>query len=173
MCVARHQHFVWTRLISLSTDYEESPPEDFYSRRYSDDYSPSPPHASGGSFYPGPASDYAPPQAVDNRAYRSTTTFAAPSVFNDNHTAAPPPIPTYNPQDYAGRPPNGAFERVTTTRTERRGDDVSNTEPYHSSYGSRSIPTSAQMPYFPPPPTSPFHKHRVDPLGGHEEGALP
>jgi hypothetical protein len=160
----------------LSTDAEESPPEDFYSRRYDDDYSPSPPHASGGSFYPGPASDYAPPHAVDNRAYRSTTTFAAPSVFNDNPNAAPPPIPTYNPQDYAGQPPNGAYEHVTTTKTTNRtrGDDVSNTEPYHSfRSGSRSIPPTANMPYFPPPPTSPFPEHRVDPFGRHEEGALP
>ncbi|KAH8676734.1 hypothetical protein BGZ60DRAFT_264545 [Tricladium varicosporioides] len=75
--------------------YEEEPSSNYYARDYPDDgYSPSPPHASGGSYYP-QNNQFPPPPAPGFAQHPNIST---PNV-------AQPPIPPYNPADYAGQAP--------------------------------------------------------------------
>jgi hypothetical protein len=128
----------------FDSEYEEEaspPPENYYARNdyRDDDYSPSPPHASGGSYYP-ETNQFAPPPT-------------APAGFtqhpNDgiNHMNDAP-IPPYNPQDYAGQHP-AAPVHDPYGYPPGTGNNVSANEP------SRQNPPAAGAPYFPPPPTAP------------------
>jgi hypothetical protein len=134
------------------------PPEHHYGHNgYRDeDYSPSPPHASGGSYYPNNA-EYAPPPP--GGYYPNTAEFpppptgaaAAPSPeFTQAGPSAPHPadaaIPPYNPQDYVHQP--GTHDPYGYPAP-KAGDNVSNMPPVQT-----AMPPTANSstPYFPPPP---------------------
>lgn len=120
-------------LIPIAAGYEEEavPPENYYANNgyahdgYSDDgYSPSPPHASGGSYYPASA-NFPPPPTPSSTAFTHPDQ-ASPLAHEFPAGQAPPsaPIPPYNPADYASQPaavPN-AFGQVPQ---QQRGDNVS------------------------------------------------
>lgn len=76
---------------------DESPTEHYYDRDYRDeDYSPSPPHASGGSYYPD-NNQFPPPPTGQFTQQPMNTQLPV-------HPADAAPIPPYNPADYAGQP---------------------------------------------------------------------
>lgn len=136
-------------------DYEEEPSSNnYYARDYPDDgYSPSPPHASGGSYYP-QNNQFPPPPAPGFAQHPNIST---PNV-------AQPPIPPYNPADYAGQaPPAVPHDNYGyPPAAPRAGDNVSssNNLPHQSpAVNAPYVPPSAgatNIPYFPPPPTVPF-----------------
>jgi hypothetical protein len=88
-----------------------------------------------------------------------------------------PPIPPYNPADYAGQPAPNPYGYPPQPRAP--GDNVSANDnlPRQSSVGNTTAPPAAStasnaVPYFPPPPTSPFPDGNRDPVDRGEEGAL-
>jgi hypothetical protein len=114
---------------------EEPPPENYYASNYRDDnYTPSPPQASGGFYYP--ENNQFPPPPTGNAYTQQTTT-------TTTHGPQEPPIPPYNPADYAHQSTADAYAYPA------RGDHVSRELPV---YEAPSIPTNG-VPYFPPPPT--------------------
>jgi hypothetical protein len=143
-------------LITHFSGYEEEPPDDYYSRDYPDDgYSPSPPHASGGSYYPESNQFQPPPQPGYNPGFTQHPNLSTPNV-------AQPPIPPYNPADYAPGnapappPPHDPFGYPPVPRA---GDNVSPRNTTHQSPNDPTNPTMSgarNAPYFPPPPTSPL-----------------
>lgn len=149
--------------------YEDEAPEQYYDRSYDEDYSPSPPHASGGSrFYPGEPSFPPTPQAGPT-----------PGISQHDYPSTPhvemPPIPPYNPQDYPPPPPQVNSYGYPPGPT--RGNNVSTNDSTLSPGGTRDLPTEEQarrtsnLPYFPPPPTTPFVESIERTVV--EEGALP
>ncbi len=160
----------------IGSGYEEeaaeSPPENYYARRnnYQDDYSPSPPHASGGYYHENTQQTYVPPQG----AQPSFAAHGNQSTLQVNQ----PPIPPYNPQDYAGQAPPAAEHNPYAgypPPPRPAGENVS-----ANTNLPRQPPTAASsgsMPYFPPPPTTPLpdeqlHQENRDFLNRNaEEGA--
>jgi hypothetical protein len=149
-------------VLTATPGYEdEAPPEGHYGNRgYRDeDYSPSPPHASGGSYYPN-NTEYAPPPP--GGYYPNTTEFPPPPTgapppaspeFTHTGSSAPhphppadAPIPPYNPQDYASQP--GTHDPYGYPPP-KAGDNVSNVPPVQTNI---SPAASGSAPYFPPPP---------------------
>ncbi|KAG9244753.1 hypothetical protein BJ878DRAFT_420735 [Calycina marina] len=112
---------------------EEAQPENYYADEYRDNYTPSPPHASGGSFYP--ENNQFPPPPISPSMYQQPgPEYQAGSTippYNPANCAAPP----QNPHDPYGYPP---------------GHNVSRDIPY-----SNSSNTNGNMPYFHPPPMAP------------------
>lgn len=167
-------------------EYEASPPpENYYAREYnSDQYTPSPPHASGGSYFPQSNSFPPPPTGA---AYDPNFHYEP----NTHLPQDPPmPIPPYNPQDYANQQPPvmtggaGPAPNAHPPAT-GHGEHVSNNSGSNGLYGLRSNPTGVNLhdvpvngqPYYSPPSTAP-----VAPVvgersvrgneRGHEEGAF-
>lgn len=160
---------------------EEDAPENYYARDYHDDYSPSPPHASGGSYYP-------------EQAHTTTTTTHIPAGFtaHDNQSSMhvnQPPIPPYNPADYANQAPP-ATEHLHDPYTGHAGpsgyppDPASHGPAGENVSANNNLPRQARVatssaagtPYFPPPPTTPLpdeqlHHENRDPVRKAEEGA--
>src|SRR5687767_14874546 len=114
----------------INIGYEDEAPENFYERSYSDEYSPSSPHASGGSrFYPEHSSFPPPPQGapgVTQHTYTSTT-----------HVEMPP-IPPYNPQHYP--PPPAQASSYGYPPGDPRGNNVSTNDSTFSPGGTRDLP---------------------------------
>lgn len=136
---------------------EESPAENYYSRDY-DEYSPSPPHASGGSYFP-QGNEFPPPPA--NPGFMHHSNQSTPNV-------AQPPIPPYNPADYPGPPPAAVPPNSMPNPNpnpndpygyppQPRGDNVSSdTENHnHIPLDRQAGDVNVDVPYFPPPPRSP------------------
>jgi hypothetical protein len=124
---------------------EESPAENYYSRDY-DDYSPSPPHASGGSYFP--QNNEFPPPPVNPTGFTHHANQSSPNV-------AQPPIPPYNPADYANQPPP-PHDGFGYPPEAPRGDNVSPNNQYHNpAQPPVPPPTATSAPYFPPPPQEP------------------
>ncbi|RAL58349.1 hypothetical protein DID88_005221 [Monilinia fructigena] len=76
---------------------DEASPESYYTNFRDDTYSPSPPHASGGSYYPENNQFPPPPTAPDTFTHHGNQSTPFVNTI--------PPIPPYNPQDYAGQRP--------------------------------------------------------------------
>jgi hypothetical protein len=99
--------------------------ENYYaSESYDDGFSPSPPRASGGAYYP---DTHIPP----------------PGGYSQQTSTGYPPHQQYNPVDYGGHPPQPPVEPYPypSPRT-REGENVSATRPHHSeSLVSLDIPT--------------------------------
>lgn len=136
---------------------EEADPENYYANDYRDDgYSPSPPHASGGSYYPDHVNTtFPPPPTQSGTTYTQHTT--STTQVNDSQ------IPPYNPADYANQ---------------QAAHDAHGYPPHHDDHvSSRHSPvingtSQNQNPYFPPPPTMSGANQEpssVDHL--HDEGA--
>jgi hypothetical protein len=126
-----------------SSGYEEEPSDNYYDR--DDNYSPSPPHASGGSYNP-QAAHFEP--GAPHAGFTQHPNVSIPNV-------AQPPIPPYNPADYANQPPT--HDPYGYPPIPKPGDNVSLDNNPHQFSGR--APTSAgatNIPYFPPPPTSPI-----------------
>lgn len=142
-------------VLTVTPGYEEeAPPENYYAHDpHDDEYSPSTPHASGGSYYANPA-DFPPPPTGEAAPTAGSYAppaggYAPPTGGYTPHptqpSAHPPPettIPPYNPQDYAAHDPY-AYPAPRT------GDNVSSVPPVPPA-------ASANVPYFPPPPTAPI-----------------
>ncbi|PBP19994.1 hypothetical protein BUE80_DR009189 [Diplocarpon rosae] len=120
---------------------EEAPPGNYYARDYQDDYSPSPPHASGGSYYP--QSNAFPPPPPQPGFTQYTTT----STTHVNHDGIPP----YNPANYDHDAPYSGHHGDTG----HYGDNVSANYNSHDHHHPAAAGTVA-MPYFPAPPVAPF-----------------
>jgi hypothetical protein len=166
--------------------YEEeaSPPENYYAHDYHDDYSPSPPHASGGSGYYH-EQPYVPPPT----APQGYTAHDNQSTIHVNQ----PPIPPYNPADYANQPHPAATEHnpyaapaapgapgypsAGPAPPRPAGENVSanNDLPRHEAPAAATA--SRGVPYFPPPPTTPLpdeqlhHDENENRASQAEEGA--
>lgn len=147
--------------------YEEEapPPENFYERDYQDDYSPSPPHASGGSYYPQNNAFPPPPQPQPGFTAHNNA-----STMHVNQEGIPP----YNPADWANQQPPHADPYGYPPHA---GDHVSdNNTTSHQVPVNPAPMMSGAAPYFPPPPTAPVvegqppHYNR-DPFERTEEGA--
>lgn len=155
------------KVLTTNSGYEEAPPENYYASHndYRDgEYSPSPPHASGGSYLPHTIEH---PPAPAGGYYPNTTEFPPPPTG----AAAPPPpggftqhaaqstmhlppeapIPPYNPQDYANQ--QGGAHDSHGFPAPRPGDNVSTVPPVSANVLHAA---SGRVPYFPPPPTSPI-----------------
>jgi hypothetical protein len=129
-------------------EYEASPPpENYYAREYnSDQFSPSPPHGSGGSYFPQSNSFPPPPTGA---AYTPD-----PNFHYEPNTHLPPdngPIPPYNPQDYAGQPTQanpimtggaGPAPGVRGTGEHVSTNSASNPDGF---YGLRNNPTGVNL----------------------------
>lgn len=134
---------------------DESPTEHYYDRDYRDeDYSPSPPHASGGSYYPD-NNQFPPPPTGQFTQQPMNTQLPV-------HPANAAPIPPYNPADYAGQPapaahnpypyPEGTGDNVSAERSRPR--------PPSAATAATAVASGA-LPYFPPPPTAPMQDEHV------------
>jgi hypothetical protein len=152
------------RVLTTSPGYEdEAPPENYYGNNgYRDEeYSPSPPHASGGSYYPNGNHEYAPPAGgyyPNTAEFPPPPTGAAPSPGPPpTHPPTEAPIPPYNPQDYASQP--GSHDHYGYPPP-KAGENVSNVPPV-----STSVPPAAtgSVPYSPPPaaPTVPNEQQHL------------
>jgi hypothetical protein len=159
----------WDTDIPVSGYEEEPPAENYYDHNYHDeDYSPSPPHASGGSYYP--ENNQFAPQPTGGFTQQPLNTQVPPP------NAAP--IPPYNPADYAaqqpphhdpyGYPPG--TENVSS-KERSRPSPVVNVPPS----AAAAATASGALPYFPPPPTAPLEDEHVPHDHDHnrdaEEGA--
>ena len=150
-------------VLTATSGYEdEAPRENYYGNdSYRDeDYSPSPPHASGGSYYPNHPEYAAPPPGG---YYPHTTEFPPPPTgappapspefphagHSGPHPPADVPIPPYNPQDYVHQPGTHDTHGYPAPNA---GDNVSNVHPVQT-----YIPSAASggVPYFSPPPAAP------------------
>lgn len=145
-------------LTSTSGYEEEVPPEHYHGHNgyREEEYSPSPPHASGGSYYPH-NNEYVPPPGgyfPNTAEFPPPPTGAAavpqPEFAHAAHpTAAHPPadasIPPYNPQDYANQP--GAHDPYGYP-PQNAGDNVSSVPPVQTNTRAAA---SGSVPYFPPP----------------------
>lgn len=149
---------------------EEAQTDNYYARNHPDDgYSPSPPHASGGSYYPDNNQFPPPPQAPAGFTHHNNQ--STPNVNETN-------IPPYNPADYANQqPPNHDPYGYPPRTGDNVSNDISRQTPYVPPATASFVPTAS---YFPPPPTAPVeevHEHegeqqrRRDPLESAEEGA--
>ncbi|KAH8586651.1 hypothetical protein B0O99DRAFT_695285 [Bisporella sp. PMI_857] len=119
--------------------YEEEPaPENYYAR---DNYSPSPPHASGGSYYP------------ENNQFPPPPTGAA-YIPQNQQFPNDSPIPPYNPADYAHQHPHDPYGYPPAGRNVSR--DMPSSNPANQT----------EMPYFPPPPAQPL-EHEVNNTSRH------
>lgn len=156
----------------MTSGYEEEvPPDNYYARSYPDDgYSPSPPHASGGSYYPDNNQFPPPPQAPAGFTHHNNQ--STPHV---NETSIPP----YNPADYANQPSNHDPYGYPPRTGDHVSNDTSRQTPYVPPNTAASfVPTTS---YFPPPPTAPVEavnehegeqqRRSRDPLESAEEGA--
>ena len=135
---------------------EEGAQEHYYANDYhEEEYSPSPPHASGGSYQPNPAyfpntTDFPPPPT----GAAAVPPPAGPAGFTQHATQStthlPPdaPIPPYNPADYANQP--GVHDPYGYPAP-RTGDNVSSMPPVVPP----STSGASEVPYFPPPPSAP------------------
>ncbi len=164
-CFKSRQHVSSRKTNTLSPGYEEPPAENYYARDYQDDYSPSPPHASGGSYYPQNNAFPPPPQPQPGFTQHTTT-----STTHVNHDGIPP----YNPADYANPPPHP--DPYGYPPQPRAADNVSaNDHTSHRAFVPSPVPTgvSGAPPYFPPPPVAPLPEEHFDrdPFERTEEGA--
>ena len=165
MFQSRH-HVSTPKTNKSATGYEEepAPEENYYARDYQDDYSPSPPHASGGSYYP-QNNDFPPPPQPQPGFTQHTTT----STTQVHQTGIPP----YNPADYANQPPPHPDPYGYPPQT---GHNVSeNNHTSHQAPFVAPVPmstASGSTPYFPPPPVAPLPDEQFtrDPFYA-EEGA--
>jgi Domain of unknwon function (DUF3824) len=121
---------------------EESPAENYYDHDYRDDYSPSPPHASGGSYFPD-NNQFPPPPTGQFTQQPLNTQVPHPEA---------PPIPPYNPADYAGQPAPNHDPYPYPPGT---GDNVS-AERSRPPPSAAAATASGALPYFPPPPSAPL-----------------
>ncbi|CZR60758.1 uncharacterized protein PAC_10654 [Phialocephala subalpina] len=152
---------------------EEAPPENYYARNYADEgYSPSPPHASGGSYYPQNNEFPPPPQAPAGFTHHGNQ--STPHVNETN-------IPPYNPANYANQAPPHV-DPYGYPPQNHPGDNVSNET---TSRQTPYVPPNPDpSPYFPPPPTEPIEEvrerepqtqrrsHSRDPFERAEEGGV-
>ncbi|CZS92093.1 uncharacterized protein RCO7_00703 [Rhynchosporium graminicola] len=142
--------------------YEEGPvpEENYYARDYQDDYSPSPPHASGGSYYP--QNNAFPPPPQPQPGFTLHTTTSTTQVHQEGIPAYN--IPAYNPAEHVnqpqiphpdpyGYPPNIGHNVSVDDRPSDQAHFVA----------SKSVPTpvhatsaASATPYFPPPPVAPY-----------------
>lgn len=141
--------------VDFFSGYEEddSSPENFYRTpdHRDDGYQPSPPHASRGGYYP------------DNNQFPPPPTASVPLHHPNESTPFVneiPPIPPYNPQDYAGqRAANDPHPGYPSSP--RPGDNVSFRQ------SSNPVPIPDVMP--PPAPAGNFQEsyfpaHELSPL---------
>lgn len=165
MFQSRH-HVSSCKTNKSAAGYEEEPaPENYYARDYQDDYSPSPPHASGGSYYPDNNAFPPPPQPQPGFTTHTTT-----STTHVNHEGIPP----YNPADYANQPPHPDPYGYPpqTGHNVSANDNTSHQAPFVAPVPMPMPTTSSATPYFPPPPVAPAQDEQFtrDPFHA-EEGA--
>lgn len=138
---------------------EARSPENYPADNYRDEqYTPSPPHASGGSYYPGQPVFPPPP----------TGTYAQELPFDPNA-----PIPPYNPADYAAPQQMHDPQMYDQQMHDQhgypapRGDNVSANVPlqYPAEPPASAYAAAASTPYFPPPPSAPRSRSSSPPHG--------
>jgi len=157
-------NFLQLTFYAIYSGYEEEspPPENYYARDYrEDEYSPSPPHASGGSYYPENNQFPPPPQPQPENFYTHETRTTSTTHIEETSPGA---IPPYNPANYAGQPPNRGPYRDAGGRDNVSGVPDDNDENFHVTPPTPNPITTTPLampnpanfsPYFPPPPTAP------------------
>ena len=134
---------------------EEHSPDNYYANNNANDnYSPSPPHASGGSYFPDPnvQTHFPPPPTAPTAGYTQPATTSTTHA-NDG------PIPPYNPADYANQQaPADQYgypaHPADNYPPHPRDDHVSSSVPRQSPVVNTPANAFAVPPYFLPPPPS-------------------
>ncbi|KAM0194967.1 hypothetical protein ACHAPC_000783 [Botrytis cinerea] len=132
----------------MSIGYEDEAPESYYTNFRDETYSPSPPHASGGSYYP------------ENNAFPPPPTSNPETFTNHGNKSTPfvneiPPIPPYNPQDYASQRPTTHDPHHYPPSSRVPGDNVSTHQSSNPEPFMTVPPHTREESYFPFHETSP------------------
>jgi hypothetical protein len=110
---------------------EEAPPDNYYADSYDDGYSPSPPHTSGGAYYP-ESNAFPPPPVPQAAGYAQHPNVSVPNV--NDYPVAPPFDAAHPPYDPAHPPYDAA----------------------HQPYDQAQFPGHQPFPAHAPPPADPY-----------------